>query len=222
MITEWGAHLVDIALWGMKAKAPRTVVAEGGQFHTKEGEIPDTLQVLYQYESFLLQYSVLHHNSFGHNGDAGAARFGSFGIQFHGTRGTLFVTRSGYQFTPQMTRTEEPTHPPRPVMWLNDERQLGYYYTAESLPEQADSSAQHAPHVRNFLDCVKSRQRPIADIEDGHIANTVCRLGNIAYRVGRRLWWDSTREQAVDDAEANKLVIGTYRAPWVPKGLQMT
>jgi hypothetical protein len=100
-----------------------------------------------------------------------------------------------------------------------DERQLGYYYTTELSPEQSDSSAQHLPHVRNFLDCVKSRKRPIADIETGHYTNTVCRLGNIACRVGRKVRWDGAAERVIGDPEANQLVIGSYRAPWIPKGL---
>src|SRR5581483_5166935 len=61
--------------------------------------------------------------------------------------------------------------------------------------------------------------RPIADIEDGHYANTVCRLGNIACRVGRKLRWDNAKEQVIGDPEANKLAVGTYRDPWIPKGL---
>jgi hypothetical protein len=73
--------------------------------------------------------------------------------------------------------------------------------------------------VRNFLDCVKSRKRPNADIEAGHAANTVCRLGNIAYRVGRILRWDAAKEQVVGDKEANRLALGTYRSPWKPRGL---
>jgi hypothetical protein len=141
-----------------------------------------------------------------------AARFGSFGMQFQGTKGTLFVDRSGFRITPQPTRMEEPNQPPPPP--TTDSRAPGFYYTTEILPETSDSSVQHWPHVRNFLDCVKSRKRPNADIEDGHNANVVNRLGNIAYRVGRRLRWDSTKEQVIDDAEANRLVIGTYREPW--------
>ena len=62
--------------------------------------------------------------------------------------------------------------------------------------------------MRNFLDCVKSRKRPNADIEAGHHTNTVCRLGNIAYRVGRTLRWDAAKEQIIGDAEANRLALG--------------
>jgi hypothetical protein len=59
----------------------------------------------------------------------------------------------------------------------------------------------------------------VADIEDGHRTNVVNRLGNIAYRLGRQLKWDAVAEEVVGDAEANRLVIGEYRAPWIPKGL---
>ena len=101
MLTEWGAHLADIVLWAMKVTGPETVVAAGGRFHRKEGEIPDTLQVTYKYPNFLFHYSMLNHNTYGLNGDVGAARFGSYGIQFHGTKGTLFIDRGGFRITPQ-------------------------------------------------------------------------------------------------------------------------
>jgi hypothetical protein len=102
---------------------------------------------------------------------------------------------------------------------MPDMRAPGFYYTTEIMPEQTDSSLQHEPHVRNFLDCVKSRKRPNADIEHGHHTNTTCRLGNTAYRVGRALRWDAAKEQVIDDREANELIVGTYRDPWRPKGL---
>jgi predicted dehydrogenase len=217
-LTEWGSHLADIVLWAMKVQAPQRIAALGGQFHRKLGELPDTLQVSFTYPNFLFHYSILHHNTYGLNGDLGAARFGSYGIQFHGTKGTLYVDRSGFRITPQTTRREEANQPP--PLPTPDSRQTGFYYTTEILPEVSDSSQQHGPHVRNFLDCVKSRNRPIADIEDAHYTNTALRLGNISYRVRRTLHWDAEKEQIVGDAEANKLVIGTYRQPWTPKGLR--
>ena len=216
-LTEWGSHLADIVLWAMKVKAPERVAALGGQFHRKVGHLPDTLQVSFTYPNFLFHYSILHHNSYGLNGDLGAARFGSYGIQFHGTKGTLFVDRSGFRLTPQPTRQEEPNQPPPPP--TTDSRAPGFYYTTEIQPEVSDSSVQHLPHVRNFLDCVKSRRRAIADIEDAHYTNTALRLGNISYRLSRTLLWDAAKEQVVDDVEANRLAIGTYRDPWKPRGL---
>ena len=217
MITEWGSHLTDIVLWALKAQAPRSATAVGGLFDRTDGEIPDILQASYTFPGFVFHYSILGHNTYGLNGDPGAARFGSFGIQFHGTKGTLFVDRSGFRLTPQPRRVLEENQPPS--AGAPDSRQPGYYYPTDVLPEHSETSEQHAPHVRNFLDCVKSRNRPVADIEEGHRTNVVNRLGNIAYRLGRQLKWDAVKEEVVGDAEANRLVVGTYRAPWIPKGL---
>jgi predicted dehydrogenase len=217
MATEWGSHLVDIVLWAMKVQGPLSTVAAGGRFFRQWSQIPDTLEVIHEYPRFLFQHSILNHNTFGLNGSPGAARFGSYGIQFHGTRGTLFIDRGGFRIIPQALRREEANQPPPPP--TTDSREPGFYYTTEIFAEESDSSVQHAPHVRNFLDSVKSRKRPAADIEAAHYANTVCRLGNISYRVGRRLRWDSPTERVMDDPEANELAIGTYRPPWVPKGL---
>jgi predicted dehydrogenase len=216
-LTEWGAHLSDVVLWAMNATGPQTVVATGARFNKKPGEIPDVLQATSGFPGFVFHHSVMNHNTYGLNGDPGAARYGSYGIQFHGTKGTLFVDRSGFRLTPQPIRIEEPNQPAPPP--TTDSRQTGFHYTTEVLPEQSDSSQMHGPHVRNFLDCVKSRQRPNADIEDGHRANVIGRLGNIAYRLGRQLRWDAGKEVVVDDAEANRLALGTYREPWRPRGL---
>ncbi|NOX53637.1 MAG: hypothetical protein GXP27_04215 [Planctomycetes bacterium] len=59
------------------------------------------------------------------------------------------------------------------------------------------------PHLQNWLDCIKTRQRPNADVEIGHRSVTVCHLANIARELGRRLRWDPIREQFVGDDEAN-------------------
>jgi predicted dehydrogenase len=61
-------------------------------------------------------------------------------------------------------------------------------------------------HMRNWIDCVRSRQKPVADVEIGHRSATVCHLGNIARRLGRKLRWDPVREVFPDDAEANGLL----------------
>jgi hypothetical protein len=69
-------------------------------------------------------------------------------------------------------------------------------------------------HVRNFLDCVKSRARPAADVEEGHLTATLCHLGNIATRLGRGLRWDAAREELAGDAEASARLHYEYRKPW--------
>lgn len=69
-------------------------------------------------------------------------------------------------------------------------------------------------HHQNFLDCIKSRKRPIADVEIGHRSATVCHLGNIAVRLGRKLQWDPAAERIAGDETANAMLSRPYRKPW--------
>lgn len=69
-------------------------------------------------------------------------------------------------------------------------------------------------HLRDFLDCVKSRALPIANAEVAHRSTTVCHAGNICLRLGRRLAWDPEQEQFVNDEEANRMLARAMRAPW--------
>jgi hypothetical protein len=100
---------------------------------------------------------------------------------------------------------------------------LAYPWTAESEPKSLVTDKfptgrvrvdQTAAHVRNFLDCVKSRQDPVADVEIGHRSATVCHLGNVAIRLGRDLRWDPQQERFLDDDQANQMLTRPMRAPW--------
>jgi hypothetical protein len=72
----------------------------------------------------------------------------------------------------------------------------------------------NSQHIRNFLDCVKSRKLPNADVEEGHRSAVMCHLGNIASRLNRTVQWDPASEKIIGDAEAAKLAMRPYRAPW--------
>jgi hypothetical protein len=68
------------------------------------------------------------------------------------------------------------------------------------------------PHIQNWLDCIKSRQRPNADVEIGHRSITICHLLNITRELGRKLHWNPDAERFVDDHEANQLLERPRRA----------
>ncbi|MDR8390918.1 Gfo/Idh/MocA family oxidoreductase [Aliifodinibius sp. S!AR15-10] len=112
-----------------------------------------------------------------------------YGIMFHGTEGTLFVDRGSLKLTPE------------PDSKL------------EALSMEVEENAR-AKHVRNFLDCIKSREKPICDVEVGHHSTVTAHLGNIAYRSEERIEWDSEREQVGNSEKANNLVKGYHRDPW--------
>ncbi len=69
-------------------------------------------------------------------------------------------------------------------------------------------------HVRNFLDCVKTRQTRIADVEEGHHTAVTCHLANISLRLGRKVRWDAEKEEIVGDREASGYLVREYRKPW--------
>ena len=77
-----------------------------------------------------------------------------------------------------------------------------------------DWQEQYVLHVRNFLDCVKSRNKPIADVESGHQVVTACHLSNISLRLGRKIHWDAKKEEIVGDAAAAAMLVRDYRSPW--------
>jgi hypothetical protein len=69
-------------------------------------------------------------------------------------------------------------------------------------------------HQENWLDCIKTRERPICDVEIGAGSVTVCHLNNIALRIGRKLYWNPDQGLFVSDEEANRWLSKPYRAPW--------
>jgi predicted dehydrogenase len=89
------------------------------------------------------------------------------------------------------------------------------WHVFDGVTASAKAAEIERPHLRNFLDCVKSRKRPNADIEEGHKSTRLCHLGNIAYRLGRTLRFDARTETLAGDAAANRLLGRKYRKPFV-------
>ncbi len=84
----------------------------------------------------------------------------------------------------------------------------------EPLPDSAVRLYKSDHHLQNWLDCIKTRKRPVADVEIGHRSATVCHLGNIARLLGRKLQWDPRREVFTDDDEANQHLDRLRRKPY--------
>ncbi|MHC4675997.1 MAG: gfo/Idh/MocA family oxidoreductase, partial [Planctomycetota bacterium] len=69
-------------------------------------------------------------------------------------------------------------------------------------------------HHRNFLDCVKTRQKTICSIETAVRSDTICHQDDIAIRLGRRLRWDLEKEEFINDEQANRMLMRPMRSPW--------
>lgn len=211
MMTDWGVHLLDIVLWAMNVDAPKKVSAAGGNFVLDDNrETPDTIDALYEFDSFICTYS----NRTG-NGYHGAGK--GYGWEFYGTDATMFLDRSGFDVIPETGgRTEAPTPPflseqePSVEPW----ERTWSSSTARTAAVRGGQSDQNLSHIRNFLDCMRSRQRPRSDVEIAHRATAMCMLANISYRTGHKLVWDAAGETCMGDAEANAFLAREYRAPW--------
>ncbi len=186
-MTNWGAHNIDIARWGLGAEAPVSVSGCGGRYAIRDiGETPDVQEVVYELEDSILTWSVRELNG----------RRGAY-LTFHGTKADLELGRRGYAIRAQK--------------WQNDEPPMAK--DREVRPDGAQRDL-NVVHIRNFLDCVRSRQRPNADVEIGHKTAVFCHLGNIATRLRRTLKWDGANETFVADSEADTLLSKPYRSPW--------
>lgn len=199
MMTDWGVHLMDIVQWAMKVDGPDNITASGGKFYIQDNaETPDTLQVTYQYSN--PQFVAVYENRW----DNGNSMYDKdYGMEFHGTDATLFIDRSGFQVYPE----KAPMEVEGGMITSKGNR-------APSMEMKSDNNA-HFAHVRNFLDCVKSRRRPISDIEIGHRSTSVCLLGNVALRSKQRLEWDVEKQELKSGGpEAQRLLTRHYRSPW--------
>jgi predicted dehydrogenase len=190
LMTDWGVHLLDYALFGMNQYVPKSVMATGGKYAYPEDamETPDTLMTLYDFGDF----GLLWDHTIGIYG----ANYGrGHGVAFIGEFATLVVDRAGWEVIPEKTS----------VSAKKD---------FEMVPGQKSTGQGLDLHVKNFLECIKTRQKPACDIETGaHIAR-IAHLGNISYRLGRKVFWDHENQQFIGDKKANNLVNAHYRKPW--------
>ena len=195
LMTDWGAHMIDIANWAMDVKAPRSAVSVGGKFgYPKDAmETPDTQQVIWGFDE---DFSMIWEHALG-VGRGPEAR--EHGVQFHGNEGVLVVDRQGWEVYPETDKIDKD---------VREFRSLG------KPRHNIKRIAYHLMHVENFVDCMRSRERPNADVEIGHNSMIACHLGNIAFRVDRRVEWDPDGEKVVGDCEAARLVKQEYRSPW--------
>ncbi len=195
LMTDWGAHMIDIANWAMDLKAPRSAVSVGGKFGYPQDamETPDTQQVIWGFDE---DFSMVWEHALG-VGRGPEAR--EHGVQFHGNEGVLIVDRHGWEVHPETDKIDKD---------VREFRSLG------KPRHNIKTYAYHLTHVENFVDCMRSRERPNADVEIGHNSMIACHLGNIAFRVGRKVEWDIDGEKVVGDREAARLVKKEYRSPW--------
>jgi predicted dehydrogenase len=192
LMTDWGVHIIDFGLFGMKADVPKSVMASGGKFAYPDdaSETPDTLQAIYEFDGYTMiweQATGIDGGPYGRN----------HGVAFIGNNGTLVVDRGGWEVIPEQEDGK---------------------YKMEAMPPQTGGAQDLDFHVKNFLECIKSREKPAADVAIAANTAKVAHMGNIAYKTGRKIYWDKEKNQFIDDQKANDLTMAHYRSPWeLPK-----
>ncbi len=210
MVTDYGVHRFDSLHQVMKADAPLSASAVGARYELHDGaETPDVVQVTYEYAGFVLSYEASSLNAHGTGNRMPGRRYylargatdRPHGEAFYGAAGTLLSDRLGFEIFPEPTRPGE-----------RDGGRPGPAASGVGVERAGEDAT--ALHVRDFIECVRSRRRPAADVETGHRASIVAHLGNIAYRTGRKVRWDPVREEIVGDLEASRLLGRAARKPW--------
>ncbi len=208
-----GIHEMDVARWGLgKEGLPKGVVATGGKMvFNDDQETPNTLLATFDYGDAELMFEV-RGLSTGDEGGLGSDRSGNvIGDLFYGSEGWMAVSGAGFQVykTPQKA---EPAAEKR-TSGMQSARKA-----EKIMDEKHDGGDDTAPHMENFLSCVRSRKQEDlhADVAIGVMSANLVHIANASYRVKRELKYDEAAHKFVNDKEADGyLTRAKYRAPYI-------
>jgi predicted dehydrogenase len=187
-----GVHALDMARALLGIGLPERVSSHGGTYVLKDDrQTPDTQIVTWEYPDLTLVWEHRQWSSQDLDGSPGMTIPGgaykriSFGVALYGSDGTLVAHDNDWEV-----------------------------HHGDAVERHGGTLGQ-PEHVANFIDCVRTRAKPNADVETGYLATALCHLGNIAYRLRRSLRFDPARQRFSGDAEANALLGRTWRPPFV-------
>jgi predicted dehydrogenase len=195
-------HMLDMVRWLMGLGMPQRISSTGGILVDKasKANITDSQTATFDYGDLQVVWT---HRTWGDPPDPKYP----WGATLYGDKGTLKASVMSYDFVPQ--GGGEAIH-------------KDVTYELEQFPEdkiEKDLEKHVAPairgHMKDLLACMKTRGRPVADIEEGYMSTTACILANLSMKLGRTLEWDHANGRVVGDEEANALLRRPYRAPWV-------
>ncbi len=179
-------HFIDVARWALGVDYPTEVSGMGRKLYFDDDQqTPDTMNVTYNFRDKVIFYEHRLWNSYRLEGSEN-------GVAVYGANGMVETGRWAgglYAFR------------------VFDRQGKQVHMDQEPRPDD------HT-HARNFIDCVRSRNAPNAEIEIGHISTVLCHLGNIVARTGRPLKFDARTEAILGDADANRYVTREYRKHW--------
>lgn len=202
IVGDMCVHMYDMVRWMLKLGWPSQISSSGGILvqTNSAANTTDTQTATFQHPDFPV---IWQHRSWG----AAADPQYPWGSTIYGDKGTLKLSVDKYEFTPRnggekLTGSALFEYDKYP----EDE-------TEKDLERHVASAVRG--HMLNFLECIESREKPVSDIEEGHISTASCILANIALKLGRTLSWDAKTHTVIGDEEATRLLRREYRAPWV-------
>jgi predicted dehydrogenase len=192
-MANWGVHYCDAIRWALAEEAPISISAHGGRFAIDDDRtIPDTMEVIFE----LPKGTLLVFGQYEANGGPALVE-GE--VELRGTLGNLYCGSEGKSFKIMPTRG-------------------GQFQDSSPKIEPAEIKSMDGDltvqHIRNFLDCVKSRKKTNCDMETGHRSTTFALLANIALATKSRIDWDPKNERIIANKKANNLLQYKYRKPW--------
>ena len=186
---DWGIHWMDQILWWTDEKAPRTIASTGGRFIKRDNTTaPDTQVASFTFDSFIATWE---HRFYAGN----PAEKHNVGCYFYGTEGTFHMGwQDGWTFYPNNGK-KAPIHQD-PELHKPDDQNIRELFA-------------------NFLQCIKTGERPVCDIEIGHRSTSMSLLAMLSLKLGRSIAWDGAKQVIVGDDDANQLLRREYRTPWI-------
>ncbi len=202
-IGDMGIHMFDMVRWFMDLGWPKQISSFGGLRVLKGGKsnIADTQTAMFDFDNVTV---VWQHRRFGSTPDPAY----SWGATLYGDQATLKAGVMGYDFIP-MGRGGQAIH--KDVTY-----ELEQYPVDKTEPRLEKHVAPAIRgHMKNLLTAMETREKPVADIEEGYISSSCCILANMSMKLGRTLHWDAQKGMVAGDEEANRLLRRPYRKPWV-------
>ena len=193
-----GVHQLDLARWCIGRSHPRSVYSTGGlHFFKDDQDTPDTQIVTWDYDGLTMTFEQTLWSPYQQKTPMNLRDrdvlpnwpFNGTRVEIYGSKQWMMLGRHGDGWE----------------VFDGNFKSVAHHFGRQANDE----------HVANFVDCIRTRKTPNADIEELHYSTLLCHYGNISYRLGRKLQIDPATEGFVSDDDANRLVRRTYRKPWV-------
>jgi predicted dehydrogenase len=202
IVGDMCVHMLDMVRWMLDLGWPKRISSSGGILVSKgsKSNITDTQTATFEYDDLKIVWT---HRSWG---DAPDPKY-PWGATLYGDKGTLKASVMSYDFTPS-AKGQAPLH--QDTVYEYDKYPEDR--TEKDLERHVASAIRG--HMRDWLQAIATRGKPVADIEQGHISTASCILANLSMKLGRTLTWDPAAGRVVGDNEANRLLTRPYRSPW--------